>query len=295
MRKEIKIKIAAFSDPAGKMDSSSPYCGNEDAFLVDDDLTDNRSPHFETDRTISLGRYGCLFVIADGMGGANAGEIASHLAVDIIKDRFQLGRLEQIGVDSNKVRIRYLEDTINFADKQIGVKSKEKPEYSGMGSTIVAGWLVQDILTICWVGDSRAYLFRKGTLKLLTEDHTYVQELVKKRELRYEETFGHPQGHILTRCLGDNKKNEPSICQVKIRQDDIILFCSDGLSGVLRDQPTLVSSDEVTIERIINSNQHSLSSCRDSLFCNAEKAGWYDNITLILVKVVEKNLFLWGR
>ena len=276
MSKQRQIRLAAFSDAAARFCPDAPYCGNEDAFFVDDDLGDDKSGYFEADKVVALSSHGALMVVADGMGGANAGEVASHLACDVIGQQFE-------SLDSEKVtdtlgRQEFLENAILQARLKISCKAMVDNECHGMGTTVVAAWLVGDMLTVSWLGDSRAYLYRKRKgLMLLTEDHSFVQDLVRKGVLSQEETFQHPQGNIITRCLGGFEPHEPETLHFKVKKGDIILLCSDGLSGVLRDKE---------IGTIIQSNRDSLVECRKTLFAAAKDAGWTDNVTVVLCEIV---------
>lgn len=188
-------------------------------------------------------------------------------------------------------RSRYMEDVIREADRRIKADAHQNHEHEGMGSTLIMAWLAGTELSISWIGDSRAYRFNPDRgLEPLSRDHSYVQELADKGILTYEQTFEHPQGNIVTRSLGDNsQKARPESRLFKVHDGDIILLCSDGLSGVLRDSK---ASDEEgnlypgeNIEDIIRENSSSLSKCREALWAAAERADWYDNVTAILCEI----------
>ena len=160
-----------------------------------------------------------------------------------------------------------------------------------MGSTIILAWIVGNELTLSWCGDSRAYRFNAATgIQMLSEDHSYVQELVQKGLLTYDQTFEHPQGNIVTRSLGDDsKKIRPETRFFNVYDGDVILLCSDGLSGVLRDRKTPDGEGGYfpgdTLEDIIAANRESLVTCREVLWQAAEHADWYDNVTAILCEI----------
>lgn len=286
------IRLAAWSEPAGKYDPSAPLEGNEDNMFVNPDLAGGGSVSIQSDVILPLGEFGCLMVVADGMGGMNAGEVASAIAIETVKSYFAEGKISKELASSPQERKRYLELVIKEADIEIKTAAQQDPDKDGMGSTIILAWLAADGLTVSWCGDSRAYLFRnEGGLRPLSEDHSYVQELVKAKKLEYVDTFNHPQGNIITRSLGDPFKSaEPETREFAVREGDIIILCSDGLSGVLRDRKTKDRSGNYypgdNIEDIIRNNQTSLIQCRKALFEAAEKADWYDNVTVVLCQIV---------
>ena len=289
----MKISLVAWSEPAGKFDPNAPLEGNEDNMFVDSDLSANTPSVIQSDIIIPLREYGCLMAIADGMGGMNAGEVASAIAIDTIKEHFAHNKLNKEIASTPITKKTYLEHVIQEADKRIKSEAKRDIAKDGMGSTIIIAWLTQSGLTVSWCGDSRAYLFETGVgLKLLSEDHSYVQDLVRANKLDYNDTFDHPQGNIITRSLGDpNNLAQPDTREYGVKKGDIILLCSDGLNGVLRDRKTKDKDGNFypgdNIEDIIASKQESLVECRKSLFEAAEKADWYDNVTVVLCKIAE--------
>ena len=169
-----------------------------------------------------------------------------------------------------------------------------------MGSTIIMAWLYEDELTISWCGDSRAYLFNeKSGIRLISEDHSYVQELVNKGLLTYAQTFDHPQNNIITRSLGDpTKEAKPESKTLKVGKGDIILLCSDGLSGVLRDRKTYDDQGQLypeeNLEDTIRAHTGSMKECREALWIAAERGGWYDNVTAILCQITDGPDSVWA-
>jgi len=290
-KKKIIFRLTAFSAAAGKYNPDAPLDGNEDNFYVDDDLNDDILGRFQTDENIAMSDCGCLMVVADGMGGMNAGEVASELAIETVKDYFAPGKITPKLAESPVERRKYLEFVIKEADRRIKTDAKENPAHEGMGSTIILAWIVGDKMTLSWCGDSRAYRYNPlNGLEPLSRDHSYVQELVNQGALKYEDTFEHPQGNIVTRSLGDpNNAAKPETRQFDIYNEDIILLCSDGLSGVLRDRKTKDHNGEYypgeNIEDIIAAHTSSMTECRDALLDAAEKADWYDNVTVLLCQI----------
>ncbi|OUO96215.1 protein phosphatase 2C domain-containing protein [Barnesiella sp. An22] len=291
MKSKIIFKMVAYTDAAGKFSADAPRNGNEDNFFFAYDLSKDTPYKGEPDSDTVLSDCGLLMVVADGMGGMNAGEVASQIAVDTVSDFFAPGKISvELAMDHQK-RKKYMERVIGEADIRIKKDAKFNAEHRGMGSTIIMAWIVGDELTLSWCGDSRAYRYNPaGGIELLSKDHSYVQELADKGIIKYEDTFDHPQGNIITRSLGDvTQKAIPETVLFKVYNNDIILLCSDGLSGVLRDKKTYDADGELiegeNLEDIISANRDSLKKCREALWIAAEKADWYDNVTAVLCEI----------
>lgn len=286
----ITFKLAAYSAAAGKYDPQAPNMGNEDNFYVDDNLADDATRRLMQDEIVELSDCGMLMVVADGMGGMNAGEVASEIAIKTVMERFAPGCVTPQMAQDKSSRRNYMEATIEAADRNIKEQARKNPEQRGMGSTIIMAWLVGDQLTVSWCGDSRCYRYSpKRGIEMLSHDHSYVQELADKGIITYEQTFGHPQGNIVTRSLGDeSRKAQPETKDYMVYQDDIIMLCSDGLSGVLFDRKEYIDNSLISnenLEDIIRNNQHSMVACREALFAAAERADWYDNVTVVLCRI----------
>ena len=253
---------------------------NEDNFIVNPDLT---GPDWyvpaHTDEVIQLGKNGCLLVVADGMGGMNAGEVASELAVNGIRSSFgDVMDFSEITDSSNHVEA-FLKKAIVDADAAIKRKVKDDPQTSGMGTTIVIVWVLENAAHVCWCGDSRAYLFNPMSgLSRLSKDHSYVQELVDSGKLDAELAFDHPNSNIITRSLGDsNVKAQPDYVCKRLTAGDMIILCSDGLCGLVRDEEML---------DILSEEYDSIEDYKNALFQAALDAGGYDNITIALLQCV---------
>lgn len=281
----------AYTDAAGKCSPEATRNGNEDNFFVLE--LGNKGEALKQDEVTDLADAGLLMVVADGMGGMNAGEVASQIAVDTVRDMFRAERETVSKLKDGEGRCRFLEQIIKEADRRIKKDSKHNPEHANMGSTIIMAWLRGDELALSWCGDSRAYIFNNVTgLRLVSKDHSYVQELVDMGMLTYDQTFDHPQNNIVTRSLGDlNRPAKPESKIVKVGKGDIILLCSDGLSGVLRDRNTVIAGSnrkpEPNIEDIMRGNTRSMRECREALWVTAEEADWYDNVTAILCQLTD--------
>lgn len=291
MSDNIIFRMAAWTDAAGKYDPNAPLDGNEDNYYADDDLSDATPNHVVADEDTSLSACGMLMAVADGMGGMNAGEVASRIAQNTVAEYFAPGKITPELAATHESRSRYMEKVIRDADLRIKSDAKHNGEHEGMGSTLIMAWIVGNEMSLTWIGDSRSYRFNpEAGIELLSRDHTYVQELVDKGVITYEQTFDHPQGNIVTRSLGDsNQKAKPESRLFKVYDDDIILLCSDGLSGVLRDRKAYDENGDLypdeNIEDIIRDNSYSLTECRKALWAAAERADWYDNVTAIFCKI----------
>lgn len=291
MSSNIIFRMAAWSDAAGKYNPDAPLNGNEDNFYVDDDLSDDTSSHIVADEDIALSDCGMIMAVADGMGGMNAGEVASQIAHDTVAEYFAPGKITPKLAATHESRSRYMEYVIREADRRIKDDARHNRDHEGMGSTLIMAWLAGRELSVTWIGDSRAYRFNPNSgIEPLSKDHSYVQELADKGIITYEQTFEHPQGNIITRSLGDeSKKARPESRLFNVCDGDIILLCSDGLSGVLRDRKVYDENGEPymgeNMEDIIREHSSSLSECREALWEAAERADWYDNVTAILCEI----------
>lgn len=252
---------------------------NEDNFIVCPNL-DSGEWIVPEQRLLQLGRQGCLMVVADGMGGQNAGEVASAIAIDTVKRMFAPTSLpaDIVGAGNSRI-LNYMKHVIQEADRQVKLQATiDDGAREGMGSTIVIAWLIGDEVYVAWLGDSRAYslLPSKGITRL-THDHSYVQDLVDDGELTEEQAMEHPDSNIVTRSLGDtSKKAQPGVMSHKVVKGEVILLCTDGLHGVLTDQQI----GDITASRLPE-----LAECREALTQAALSSGSSDNITIALLQV----------
>lgn len=217
---------------------------------------------------------GSVLVVADGMGGTNAGEVASKIAIDSVRDYISGIATDKISEGNLK---QILVNSIITANKNIVAHGKKNPETEGMGTTIVIAWILESKVHVAWVGDSRCYLFRGGRLTQISKDHSYVQTLVDKGSITKEEAFLHPESNIITQSLGDDSRTpKPDYVYYPLATNDILLLCSDGLNSMLRD---------ATIEAIMSTSVSGLSATADALIQAANDEGGHDNITVLLAKV----------
>lgn len=253
---------------------------NEDNFIINADLS--KSDWFipsDTNLAIELGESGCLFVVADGMGGMNAGEVASAIAIDTIKEIFTRDDFSPIIGSDDEIAL-FMKEAIEVADENIKAKVLEDKSTAGMGTTIVMAWVIGQKVHIAWCGDSRAYLFNtKSGLVPLSKDHSYVQELVDEGKLDPELAFDHPDSNIITRSLGDSStKARPDYMSRKLSEGDLILLCSDGLCGLCRD-------DEIV--EVLAGEYDSIEQLKTRLIERALEAGGYDNVTVAIFQTLQ--------
>jgi PPM family protein phosphatase len=206
-----------------------------------------------------------VFAVADGMGGAQAGEVASRLAAESFE-------AVQRGTESPEAYLRAIAKTANARIHRL---SESDSSRSGMGTTFTAALLEGEEVGLAHVGDSRAYLFRDGELKLLTSDHSLVEELRRQGRLTDEQAEDHPQRSIITRALGPERDVEVDTMTYRARPGDVYLLCSDGLT-------TMIKEDR--IEAIVAGAQ-TLDEAVDRLVAEANEAGGRDNITVVAFRV----------
>lgn len=249
---------------------------NEDNHIFNPDLSKNEWNFYEYCVVEELSDRGALLVVADGMGGLNAGEVASQLAVEAIKQYFDKNLTS--GVTQNSASVQsFLAGSIASAHAAIVGYQANHKEAEGMGTTVVIAWIIGNHLFTSWCGDSRCYKYHADTgLQQVSRDHSYVQELVDKGVITREQAFYHPQTNIITQSLGDeSNRPKPGFASVEIVAGDRLLLCSDGLNSMIQD---------LSIREIIQSNPE-IQSCAESLIESANRAGGSDNITVMICDV----------
>jgi protein phosphatase len=210
---------------------------------------------------------GPLFAVADGMGGAQAGEVASRLAAESFEP-------VERGSESPEA---YLRAIARAANARIHRLSQADSSRSGMGTTLTAALVEDDEVSFAHVGDSRAYLFRDGELKLLTSDHSLVEELRRQGRLTDEQAEDHPQRSIITRALGPERDVEVDTMTYRARPGDVYLLCSDGLTTMVREDRIAATLADTA----------SLDAAVSSLVREANEAGGRDNITVVAFRLEE--------
>jgi serine/threonine protein phosphatase PrpC len=207
-----------------------------------------------------------LFAVADGMGGAQAGEIASRLAAAVLR--------EDEGAGGGEDRVVSL---FEEANRRVYQRSSEDAAASGMGTTMTVALVADDRVSIGHVGDSRAYLIRDGRLEQLTEDHSLVAELMRTGKLSPEEAETHPQRSVITRVLGTEPDVDVDTFAIEPNEGDLFLLCSDGLTTMI---------DDETILGIVERHRKDLDQAARALIKAANKAGGEDNITVVFFEVL---------
>ena len=212
-----------------------------------------------------------LVVLADGMGGYNAGEVASQIAIDSIANAFP--EKPGVGQESDLLAI-----AVQQANAEIYGATQAAPEFEGMGTTVVATLFCDGVVYTVYVGDSRLYRYRDGELEQLTSDHSVIQELVDAGvfpNIEEAEQAG-VRGNVLTRALGIDEGVEVGVVKSDSQENDIFLLCSDGLSALVQDQ--------AIVEKIRSAN-HDIGRAADDLLKLACDNGGTDNISIILVRI----------
>lgn len=256
---------------------------NEDNFVVSADLNAGEWLLPRDCHTVfTLGNKGAMLVVADGMGGLDAGEIASRMAVDTMKEFFSADKItDEIVKDASTIR-KYMYDAVVAADNAIKRKSREEKGGKSMGTTLVAAWLFDGYANIIWCGDSRGYLFNPVSgLAQVTKDHSYVQELVDSGRLLPEYAFDHPDSNIITRSLGNPQKAaNPDFVRLPLQEGEVILLCTDGLNSMLRDEE---------IEAVMQETSNEIDTCTKALIQGALDLGGHDNVTVVLCQIVPEE------
>ena len=211
-----------------------------------------------------------LFLLADGMGGYNGGEIASQLAIQTAKNYIE-NNFKDIEKDRDSI-IQLLGSSMEYANMVVYEKAKENPELQGMGTTLEICLIYNNKAYIGHVGDSRIYRVRKQFIRKLTQDHSYVQKLVKEGTITKEQAEHHPQKNMLMKALGCNAFVEPDVMVKGFLKDDILIMCSDGLSNMV---------DQQTIYEMASKN---IEQATKDLVQLAKDRGGYDNITVVIIK-----------
>jgi len=240
---------------------------NEDA-VVDPESTPTEEK--------ALLQHGWLFIVADGMGGAQAGEVASNLATETIHRLFYQA-------PSRMPRREALDRAVRSANQVVYERSQQDPALSGMGTTATAVAIQNRYVTIAQVGDSRCYLCQKSHLQQITRDHSYVQEMLDRGFLTPEEARDHPYRNRITRVLGTSSTVEPDLFDLLLHPGDTLLLCSDGLTGELPDEE---------IEAILV-NAANPAEAADRLVETALLKEGRDNISVIVIQTDPHNTLLF--
>lgn len=214
----------------------------------------------------SIGILPNLFMVADGMGGHNAGDVASRCCVETM--------VEQIEKSKFQTPISILEEAIKAANSTISEQALLDSNLRGMGTTLVAATIIASEMYVANIGDSRAYLIN-DKISQITEDHSLVEEMVREGEIEKNSARSHPNKNIITRALGTSKTVLADFFEVTLKQKDIALLCSDGLTNML--------DDEVIFD-IVSRHASDIEAAAEKLIEKANEFGGLDNIAVVLVK-----------
>lgn len=226
----------------------------------------NQDNVYRTDQPI--GSLPNLYIVADGMGGHNAGDYASRTCVEVLSESVKMSSvLTPIGV---------LQEAIGRANQEIYRRSCEDPALEGMGTTVVAATVFKNKMYVANIGDSRLYLLNSTMIHQVTEDHSLVEAMVRNGELKKEEARIHPNKNIITRALGTDRQVTADFFEVTLKENDVVLMCTDGLSNMLEDQEIL---------HIVNSYSESLMTAAVQLIKEANEHGGKDNIGIVLMQL----------
>lgn len=213
-----------------------------------------------------IGNLPNLFIVADGMGGHNAGDYASRFCVEFFKQKIRENNLES--------PVAVIESAIKAANIALREEAQDKIELEGMGTTFVAATIYDKEMYVSNIGDSRLYVVG-DRIRQITEDHSLVEAMVKTGEIKRSEARFHPNKNIITRAIGTNETVEPDFFEVSLEEGNTVLMCSDGLTNML---------DDETIEKIIRENDDPETAAQ-TLVNYANQNGGKDNITIIIIKV----------
>jgi protein phosphatase len=219
-------------------------------------------------------QYGCLpnlYMLADGMGGHKAGEIASSSAIEFFCEYVHENRTAVL--KENYEYLDIIKKALLYANDKIYSKSKTDEKFEGMGTTFVVASILNNKLLVENVGDSRLYIIRDQEIIQITVDHTYVMELLKKGKITETEVINHPNKNAITRAVGTEEKLNIDTFEIELHKDDIVMLCSDGLTNML--------SDNDALNIILKSD--TIENATKRLVDQANENGGVDNISVILI------------
>ena len=266
------VRIEVF----GRTDVGQTRDHNEDSFLVAD-LTRKAASLQPEVREHTVGERGSLFVVADGMGGAAAGEIASDMAVDTIYSHMTTQWQADDEVSEQRFAYR-LKESVEIANQQIHLYAREHAENRGMGTTTTACGVLGNAIYLTQIGDSRGYLIRNGRIFQITKDQSLMQRLVDAGELTEEEAAVSERRNIILQALGPDPHVKVDLTRQELRAGDVLVMCSDGLSGPVKNED---------IRRIVNecvTGKNDLVAACKELIDLANQRGGPDNITCIVAR-----------
>ena len=263
--------LSVVVDSYGLSDVGLVRTNNEDSFLIASPTNDfvNRNP---AELNGIIPQNGTMFLVADGMGGAQAGEVASRMAVETVGRNFIDALGKQVVVDQQSL-ITALTETIREANELIYQQGQKRTELNGMGTTLTAAIVLGGTILFAQLGDSRAYLARKGVISQMTKDQSLVAQMVASGSLTPEEAKTHPKRNVILQALGIQSQVDVAITFAELRRGDQIVLCSDGLSGKV---------DAEEIKEFLEKFEPK-AACQ-GLVRMARERGGEDNITVIVAR-----------
>ncbi|MBR7801150.1 Stp1/IreP family PP2C-type Ser/Thr phosphatase [Undibacterium fentianense] len=222
-----------------------------------------------------------LAILADGMGGYNAGEVASQMSVDLVREQIQQKqaslRMPRMPWQTSAPEM-WINDAIVYANQKVIEQANANPDNFGMGTTIVVALCHQDKLVVGHVGDSRAYLFRNNFLDQITRDHSVLQAQIDAGLISPADAHLSPIKNLITRAVGSHEEIEVEVHDHSMKPGDIFVLCSDGLSDML---------DQIHIQTVLRDQAQDLDTCCKTLVYLANRQGGFDNISVVLIRVKE--------
>jgi PPM family protein phosphatase len=262
------VRVSVF----GKTDLGLTRDHNEDTFLVADLSGGNASLRPDV-RDHEVGPRGSLFMVADGMGGAAAGEVASAMAAEVIYDHLSTTWTQD--EDASAARFAYrMKEAVELANQRIYAYAREHPDVRGMGTTVTAAGVFGDELYVAQIGDSRGYLVRNGATFQLTRDQSLTQRLVDAGELTEEEAEQSERRNIILQALGPDPRVKVDLSRQRLRRGDTLILCSDGLSGLVRREE---------FAQMVESSPDLPTLC-SALIDLANERGGPDNVTVVAAR-----------
>lgn len=267
----------------GLSDRGQKRASNEDCFAIAELARTLHVHHTnlpQSNTCVSFHR-GHIFLIADGVGGREAGEVASAIGVTTIED-FMLNTLKRffhLQASDEQGALRALQDALCEADSRIFEETAKHPEWEGMGTTLTMAFAVNWRLFVAHAGDSRCYLYSSGKLQQLTQDHTVTAELTRRGIMSPETAADHPWRHVVTNILGGPEPGvDVELHSVDLDPDDVLLLCSDGLTEML---------PEEQIAAVLEQEDDPQRAC-EGLIAEANRLGGRDNVTVIVARISPK-------
>ena len=240
-------------------------------------LTDKGMKRPKNEDAVKVLKDSRFFMLADGVGGNKSSEIASTAAVDFLADYVYNNPIEL--VEGSEAIFTYFENAVNFVNESILQLSNTKPEYVGMATTLVFAYVDHKILYVGNVGDSRVYFIHKDEVHQITDDHTYVNDLVKMGAITRSEADHHYKKNVITRAIGGNAYNNPDCFNIYMEPSDRVLICSDGLYEEVSDSEILDIFNESS----------DMQDCAERMVERANLNGGNDNVSVICIDMLEES------